>query len=144
MRDDYGQKVGSAVQAVLRLHLDISRLFGELDNNEYRGWKSISDKYVVKNLSGLFDHPPWMPDYVFRYYHQAINLALVEGITCLFFLNDVAFEPEFVVSQVHYRTRDGQISKFKRSDVRDLFFEMKESLLPEMVLEFQTERHDRI
>ncbi len=45
MDHDYGKKVGQAFQAIQQLHSDISRLFRELEEKEYKGWQSVFGSY---------------------------------------------------------------------------------------------------
>ena len=104
MDEDYGKKVGQAIQAVLNLHADIGRLFRELDSNEYKGWQSIFGSFVTKNVPKDVKKPWWMPYFVYRYYRKEKDPALVEGVTCCFFRGSQALtEPQFLVSQVQYK-----------------------------------------
>jgi hypothetical protein len=122
MDDDYGKKVGQAVQAVMNLHSDIGRLFGELDKTEFKGWESIFGPIVTKNVPKDVKKHWWMPYFVFRYYRKTKESPTVEGATCYFFSGTQALtEPQFLVSQVLYKTRDGKPVHCGEWDVLKLF-----------------------
>src|SRR6266849_3876316 len=109
MDDDYGRKVGQAIQAVLQLHSDIGRLFRELDSNEYKEWEPIFGSLVTKNGPKDVKKGLLMPYFVFRYYRKKANPSLVEGVTCQFFKGSASLnEPQFLVSQVQYKSHDGK------------------------------------
>jgi hypothetical protein len=144
MDEDYGKKVGQAIQAVQQLHLDIGRLFRELDSKEYKGWDPVFKSYVTKNVSKDVKKARWMPKVVYRYYCKTANPAIVEGVTCCFFAAEVVLEePEFVVSQLHYRTRNGHVNKCREWDVWNFFIKKRVHLQPGQVFAFEGQEEDR-
>jgi len=103
MDENYGEKVGRAIRAVMQLHADIARLFRELDDAEYGGWDSVFGSGITKNVPKDVKKSWWMPYFMFRYYRRPEAPSLVEGITCLFFQGNTALkEPMLLVSQVRY------------------------------------------
>lgn len=118
MGEDYGEKVGRAIRAVMQLHADIARLFRELDDAEYRGWDPVFGSGITKDVPKDIKKSWWMPYFMFRYYRSPEDPSLVEGVTCVFFEGNAALrEPMLLVSQVRY----GPGRHCGQSDVLDLF-----------------------
>ena len=108
MSDDYGQKIGRAFKAILLLYSDISRLFRELDDREFSGWKSVFGSVVTKGMTKDFKQYHWMPKTVFRCYRREEQVGLIEGVTvCLLSEEKEVPVPVLITSQVQYAVANG-------------------------------------
>lgn len=106
MTKDYGRKVGTALEAVRRLHADTSRLLRDCDATIGSGRESVFRSEVTKDLTWHVQTEFWMAEGVYRYYEDKAAPApgVVEALTvCFFDVRGRVPEPFLLVGRFRYR-----------------------------------------
>jgi hypothetical protein len=82
VNDDYGRKIGMALQAVHQMHVDVTKLISLLD-------KEIGRSPIRPNITDqahfVIAGPVWMPEGMHRIYAVPTTPGRVEGVTAVFF-----------------------------------------------------------
>jgi hypothetical protein len=114
---EYGKGVRKAFAAVCQVHADLSRLFSELRDREYRGWVPVFGSDVFKTGTRDFKKRVWMPAGVMQLFFRRDDPRLVEGLTCRFFAEEVQIEePILIASQIRYRKKATDPKAVKETD----------------------------
>jgi len=142
VNDEYGKQIGKALEAIALLQSDVSRLFKEMHNDEFRGYDSVFGSFCTKDVSKDYKRSRWMPKAVYRYYRKS-DSPLIDGVTAVFLAgNSKSVEPVLIVSQVMYRILpSGKPRKCKEWDVYNLYVGCDE-LLPNGEIIFRDYRTD--
>lgn len=108
MSQDYGKKIGRALEAVRRLHSDASRLLQDCDGTIGKGKKAVHGSYATHELTWNVRAEYWMAEAVYRYYYaDQPSDGLVDGITVSFFdYQQRVDEPLLIVGQLQYHVEE--------------------------------------
>ncbi len=103
--DDYGLKVSRALEAVRRMHADVSKMLLDADGTIGKGKPSVFGNWATRDLNYKPKADYWMSWFVYRYYAGGGGEApgLVEGVSVWFFDNQNRIaEPYLLVGQLSY------------------------------------------
>lgn len=99
---DYGKNIGQALEAVRKMHSQVSQLLVDCDGL-FEGYRSVFGSYATKELTYAHNADFWMAEGVYRYWFRE-NLPVI-GVTVIFLQTDTTVqreEPLLVVGQVNY------------------------------------------
>jgi hypothetical protein len=116
MINNDGQRVGLALDAVRRMHADVSRLLVDTDGTIGKGKESVFRKIVTRDLTYNVRAAFWMAWFAYRYYATAegSDPNLVEAVTVWFFDKYAPVrinEPHLLLGQLWYDLATGQEAK---------------------------------
>jgi len=149
MNQDYGRKVGLALQAVQQLHADSLRLLQDCDMTIGQGRDSLFGNKVGDDYDTRIDKK-WMAEGVFRFYDASkVKPGLVEAITLCFVdlqTPSKVVEPMLLAGQVQYRLSSekdlhGQLYCW---ELWEAFFTWSKDQRTGAVLMPEPQDHDRI
>jgi hypothetical protein len=133
MIDDYGKKIGRALEAIRRLHSDASRFLQACDGTIGKGKEPVHGSCATKELTLDVRAEFWMAEAVYRYYYadDGENRGQVDGVTVLFIDRQRRVdEPLLIAAQLQYRV-DGEAFDIRSTchewDIWRAFFEWSET-----------------
>jgi hypothetical protein len=110
---DYGKKIGQALDAVNKMHSQVSQLLVDCDGL-FQDYGSVFGSYATRELTYNVRAESWMADGVYRYWYRT-NIPVI-AITVIFFRPENKVqreEPLLLVGQIDYIDFDSKHPKEK-------------------------------
>jgi len=110
---DYGKKIGQALDAVIKMHSQVSQLLVDCDGL-FQDYVSVFGSYATRELTYNVKAESWMADGVYRYWYKT-NVPII-AITVIFFRPENTAqreEPLLLVGQIDYNDFDSNHPKEK-------------------------------
>jgi hypothetical protein len=102
---EYGQKIQGALNAVVQLHKDTSKLLVDFDK-QMLGYSSVFGNFATSELTYHVKAEGWLASGVYRYYTKEGMPGLINGIMVPF-LDPRLTEPMLVVADLKYHIQAG-------------------------------------
>ena len=141
---EYGEKVGTALKAVVQLHTDTSKLLVDFDK-KMPGYSSVFGNVATSELTYHVRAEGWIASGVYRYYARAEKPGLIDGITVCF-LDPRLTEPLLVVAELKYHLESGADIKqiCKPWDIWYLYFDWSSGASEQQIITTKEADHGRI
>ena len=110
MATENGRKMQKALDAVCRMHSEVSKLLIEFDKLAPWPSDSVFGNFATRDLTYNVRASYWMPEGVYRYLHSKTVPGLVEGL-CACFVHPELEEPALVLGRICYRDSSGDMRK---------------------------------
>jgi hypothetical protein len=102
MNSETGKQMASAIQAVLHMHSDCTKLLLDLDKS-LRDYRPLFGNVVTSDLGSSISRRTFIASGLFRHYFRNDDQTQVLGVNVCFFTNDGKFtEPLFIVARLSY------------------------------------------